>query len=161
MLQRGGDANLLSLGGINELRGYAFREFFGENVLLANLEWRFPLWNDLTWFTGWRTAPVRGFAYIDAGTAWFQDATYAVFDPQTGDMIGIGRGKAAWDPQRGILRRYRTKDDEGRLQDLRASAGLGFSVPVLNLPFTWVFSRTWDGKQFADWRSDFYIVVSW
>lgn len=161
VLQRGGDANLLSLGGINELRGYAFREFFGENVLLANLEWRFPLWNDLTWFTGWRTAPVRGFAYIDAGTAWFQDATYAVFDPQTGDMIGIGRGKAAWDPQRGILRRYRTKDDEGRLQDLRASAGLGFSVPVLNLPFTWVFSRTWDGKQFADWRSDFYIVVSW
>lgn len=159
--QSGRGANLYPLGGINELRGYAFREFFGDNLLLANLEWRFPLWNELTWFSGWRTAPVRGFAFLDAGTAWFDEGTFAVFDPRTGEMIGVGRGKAAWDPRRGTLREYNATGDDGRLQDLHASAGLGFSVPVLNLPFTWAFSRTWDGKRFADWRSDFYIVFAW
>ena len=123
-------ANAYSLGGLNQLRGYDFREFFGTRIAWSNLELRFPLVDQFTTpIIGLRG--IRGFFFLDVGAAWFisddwYDPDLQTFriDPQTGDSIPF----SFWD------------SENDRFQDGRASYGMGLSfffLGGLQFNFAW------------------------
>jgi outer membrane protein assembly factor BamA len=155
VFQNGDATNLYTLGGLNQLRGFRFREFFGENVAYANVELRFPLIDFLRWGFGAFTGPFRGFLFADFGSAWFEDQ---LFVTEGGDLA---TGRAVWDQSLGTFREFSSQDDQGRWLDIKGSAGFGFRVPILGLPTTWSWAKVYDGEGFGDWRSDFYITFTW
>ncbi len=156
VVQSGEGGTLRAIGGLDELRGYRFREFVGDSAALAGVELRFPLLDAIRFPWGGRLGPVRGTIFLDAGAAWFEDALHV--DTRTGRLA---RGRAAWDPDLGVLREFRTRDDDGRWRDLHGSAGVALRVPLLGLPCTWSFARRYDGKGLGSTRTDFYITWAW
>lgn len=162
-----------SFGGINQLRGYDYRDFLGSNIAWMNLEYRFPLVDELR-FPILSLFQIRGFFFLDVGTAWFGDDAF--YDPELGGIIFPGivpdeMGYEFWD------------DDNDRLADGRGSYGVGLQFFFLGgLQFNWSFSerlshtqrvlvfdpvtgsltdierveRKSDGK-----RTDFYIAFDW
>lgn len=157
-----GDAtNLYAIGGINQLRGFEFRDFVGDNYWVANFEFRFPLFDAIIFGFGGGIGPVRGFFFADAGSAWLHDALHVDSSTLGDPEPVVKRGKATYDIRTGLLREYRTRDDDGRYVDLHASGGVGLWAPILGLPFTWSFAFQYDGKDFGPWHSDFYIVYEW
>jgi outer membrane protein assembly factor BamA len=155
VLQNGEATSLYTLGGLNQLRGFRFREFFGENVAYVNLELRFPLIDFVRWGFGGYMGPFRGFLFVDFGSAWFEDQLHLTREGT------IERGRATWDTRTGIFREFISQDAEGRWVDLKGSAGFGFRVPILGLPTTWSWAKVYDGVDFSSWRSDFYITFTW
>jgi hypothetical protein len=156
ILQTGATASTYSIGGVNQLRGYDYRQFFGDNIAWANLEIRIPLIDAINWSFGLPMGPVRGFLFADAGTAWFREAAFL------DDEGNIAIGKAVFDPTApGGYREYQTRGDDGLLRDLKVSAGVGLEVNFLGLPLNWTWARRWDGEEFGTSRSDFYIVYNW
>ncbi len=116
-----------SLGGINQLRGFEFREFFGPRVAWSNLELRFPLVEELRFPFGAFTS-IRGFLFMDAGAAWFSDGT--VYDPHGEFTQFRSQPKFHfWD------------NDNSRLQDGRASYGIGFQFFFAGLQLNWSWGR--------------------
>ncbi len=158
VFQDGQRGNIFAIGGIDQLRGYRYREFFGENYVYVNLEYRFPLINFLQWGFGGRPISIRGFLFADAGTAWFEDETYLV-DPAN-PSAGTAVGRAFYDRRLNALRAFETWDGDF-LQDIKVSVGAGLTVPLLGIPATWAFSSIWDGEDFGPWHSSFYIVYNW
>lgn len=157
IFQDGDQGNLYTMGGINQLRGFEFREFVGESIAVASFEFRFPLINNLEWGFGGALGPIRGVFFVNAGSAWFEDEFVRdFFDPSA----PLQRTKAVFDRRIGNFRKYHGKVD-GRYVDIHVSVGYGFSVSILGLPANWSFSRIYDGKDFGDWRSDFFIVYDW
>jgi hypothetical protein len=156
VVQDGARGSIYSVGGINQIRGLRFRELFGESYAYANLEYRFPLFNGIQWAFGLVMAPIRSFVFVDVGSAWFEDEV--VLDPETGEFV---EDRGVWDPRLGIFRKWEARGDDDKLRDVYASAGAGIQVPLLGLPLTWAFYRNYDGEDFADWGSDFYIVYNW
>ncbi len=156
VVQSGEGGTLRAIGGIDELRGFRFREFVGDSAAIANVELRFPLVDAIRFPWGGTLGPIRAAIFLDAGAAWFEDALHV--DTRTGRLV---RGRAAWDPELGVLREFRTRDDDGRWRDLHGSAGIAVEVPLLGLPCTWSFARRYDGKGLAGTRTDFYIAWSW
>ncbi|UCF67297.1 MAG: PD40 domain-containing protein [Acidobacteriota bacterium] len=157
LLSRGEVSTVYSLGGYNQLRGFRYREFFGENVAYSNFEFRFPLFDAIFWSFGVPTGPVRAFAFVDVGAAWFEDEVIG-FDPITLEPI---TGRLAYDSRTGTFREFKTRDENDKLQDVHASAGLGIWLPFLGLPMNWSFSRIFDGDEFGPWHSNFYIAFEW
>ncbi len=161
------------LGGINQLRGFDFRDFVGSRLSWSNLEFRFPLVDQLS-FPFLSLTQIRGFLFFDVGAAWFTDDSWwdpelrAIrTDPLTGETIPF----KFWD------------SDNDRLQDGRASYGWGFQFLFLGgLQFNWSWARVMPYTQFVPvfdpatnmfiemrpveiddngFRSDFYIVYDW
>jgi len=68
----------VAIGGSLALRGYPrFSYVAGNNALLANTEWRFPLTDYLTFgfpFGEWRFPGIQGALFFDIGRAWFSNA---------------------------------------------------------------------------------------
>jgi outer membrane protein assembly factor BamA len=151
-----------SLGGINQLRGFGFREFFGSRVAWTNLELRFPLVDELRFPFG-GVSSIRGFLFADAGAAWFSDDSF--FDPE-GEFVFFRSepGFRFWD------------SENDRLQDGRASYGLGFQFYFFGLQLNWSWAKALPYTRFQQsftgtavtftpveveprWsRMDFYIV---
>jgi hypothetical protein len=154
-------------GGLNQLRGYEFREFRGSRIAWSNLEFRFPLVDELR-FPIFALRQIRGFFFLDVGAAWYQDDLW--YDPETrGIRVDYSQevpqpiGFEFWD------------SENNRLQDARASYGVGFQFFFIGgLQFNWVWSQRMDYTQYiypdglagppvaveADTggtRSDFYI----
>lgn len=129
-LYNGGDRQFnYGFGGLNQLRGYEFRQFVGSNIAWTNLEFRFPL-VDLLAFPILPIFDIRGFFFLDAGAAWFDDDRW--YDPNLGAFRVTSAGEEVpfsfWD------------SDNGRFQDARASWGWGFQFLFLGgLQFNWVF----------------------
>lgn len=77
------DQERFRLGGADGLRGYDAHEIVGDTMLLANLEYRFPIYK-----------PVSGVVFVDAGQAWTQgdpvDLTDLVWNVGLGLRIDIG-----------------------------------------------------------------------
>lgn len=71
------------VGGADTLRGYKEERFWGEQMLLATAEYRFPMGNEL-----------QGVAFMDVGDAWGGDWTdpYAVPDDSFNLHVGYGVG---------------------------------------------------------------------
>jgi len=148
------------LGGINQLRGFAFREFIGSRLAWGNFEFRFPLIDELR-FPVLRLGQIRGLLFFDVGGAWFSDDRW--YDPDTGlirtDASGRTVGFEFWN------------SDDHRLRDGRAAYGAGFQFLFLGgLQFNWIWARPLDHERFdtgtgsfvpvdgGGTRSDFYIV---
>jgi outer membrane protein assembly factor BamA len=71
---------------------------------------------------------IRGFLFADAGAAWFSDGTF--FDPE-GELV-LFRTEP----------RFRFWDSENnRLQDGRASYGVGFQFFFLGLQLNWSWAK--------------------
>lgn len=135
--------NAYGFGGINQLRGFDFREFAGSRIAWSNLEFRFPLVDEMR-FPVLRLTQLRGFFFFDVGAAWFQDDLW--YDPEL-EIIRQGLEEVG-----GLLfstgeavgfEFWNSEQDE--LQDGRASYGLGFQFFFLGgLQFNWVWARQMD-----------------
>ena len=159
-----------SLGGVNQLRGFEFREFFGTRVVWGNMELRYPL-VDLLQFPFLGIRSIRGFVFADLGAAWFDNGGF--YDPE----LGYGTFRTA-PPLNGPAFKFWDSEND-RLQDGRGSYGLGFQFLFLGgLQFNWSWASVMDYTRFvcadltcssmvpvkADTtgtRTDFYIVFDW
>jgi hypothetical protein len=118
----GDGAPLFGIGGINQIRGFRYREFIGDQAAWMNLELRFPLVDELAFPFG-ALRNIRGLFFFDIGAAWTQDGLF-------------------WDNETALFREYDFWDSEAdRLQDGRASYGVGFSVQMGIFELIWNFSR--------------------
>ncbi|MEW5806465.1 MAG: hypothetical protein AB1756_03815 [Acidobacteriota bacterium] len=137
----GDGANVYGVGGLNQIRGYDFREFFGTRIAFTNFEFRFPLIDELKFPFG-AIRSIRGVVFADIGTAWFKDGW--IYDHETF-----------------MYRKFDFYDsEEKRLVDGHASYGLGFNFFFLGpLQFNWMFSKRTDIKSSeSGFRTDFYIA---
>ena len=66
------------VGGSESLRGYNYAEFVGHSKLVANVEYRFPIADQ-----------VQGVFFVDAGRAWSEEDTVRLEDMQVGYGFGI------------------------------------------------------------------------
>lgn len=140
------------LGGINELRGYDFREFFGSRVVFANLEYRFPFIDEVRFPIG-PIRDIRGFFFLDAGAAWQKGDLW--YDPELLDYrLNVSGpfvtpvGFEAWD------------SENDRLQDLRASYGYGFQfVFIGGLQLNWAWSHRMPYTRYVDVNPDPFDIT--
>ncbi len=137
----GDGATLFGIGGFNQLRGYSFREFIGDRAVLTNLEFRFPLVDDLKFPFGsirW----IRGLIFFDLGAAWTQDGHF--FDRELGN-IGVSQSvfnELSAIGAAGILRNFKFyNSDSNTLRDARASVGAGFNFRFGILELNWTFAK--------------------
>ncbi len=152
------------IGGLNTLRGYDFRALYGSNVAAANIELRFPFVDELRFPIG-PIRNIRGFLFLDAGTAWLPDDQF--YDPDA-EAVRLGIPFDFWD------------GDNNRLQDLRASYGAGFQFAFLGgLQLNWAWSKRLPYTRYVDdpstlivdlvpvdadvgdLRNEFYITFDW
>jgi hypothetical protein len=150
-------------GGMNQLRGYDFLEFYGSRIAWSNLEFRFPLVDEIR-FPIFYLPQIRGFLFLDVGAAWYQDGQWygEWFNPEF--------------PYNTWVRDFRPDEfkfwdsENDQLQDGRASYGFGFQFRFIGgLQFNWVWSHRFDYTRLrypgpvkedgdtAGTRSDFYI----
>jgi Tol biopolymer transport system component len=140
--------NTYGFGGLNQLRGWEFREFVGSNLAWSNLELRFPLVDEL------RTPvlainQIRGFFFLDVGAPWFGNGDL-FYDPE----FGIIRVDFSTVPNVPIPFKF-WDSDENRLQDGRASYGVGFQFFFIGgLQFNWIWAKRLDYTQFTYFDAD-------
>lgn len=124
----GNQAGFFSIGGLDTLRGFGYRELSGDRVAFANVEYRFPLIDYLATpviqFQG-----IRGRFFFDLGAAWFGEQGFEFYN-----------------------------SDQNRLEDGVAAYGFGVSVRFIGLNLNWDLSKQWNFKDSSDgYRTDFYI----
>lgn len=72
-VSNGADPERFVMGGTHSLRGYGRRSIYGTRLYLANVEYRFPLFDRLVLgvpFRGLELPGVEGAVFADAGNAW-------------------------------------------------------------------------------------------
>ncbi len=104
------------IGGLDTVRGYRTRSLGGHRAFYGNVEFRFPLIDQLA-FPFLALQGVRGLIFFDIGGAWFPEVT---------DFDFI--------------------DDDNRLNDAIAAYGFGISTRIFGLPFNWDFAKRTDLK---------------
>ena len=145
-----------------ELRGYDYLQFVGQNAVFANAELRFPLIEAALTPIG-VIGGIRGVFFADIGGAWFsnqpspnpctgESSSFKFADEQRGDLPGADRRTSSTRPasrsssptRRPASRRRcsttrRRRSSGFRLQDGRASYGLGLETFALGFPihFDW------------------------
>lgn len=135
-----GDAySIYGVGGMNQLRGFEYRDFAGSRLAYSNLELRFPLVDEMR-FPVLRLVQIRGFFFVDVAAAALQDDLF--YDPAARvirfDSTGAPVKFKFWD------------SDNDRLQDGRASYGAGFHFRFIGgLQFNWSFATRLPYSQFA------------
>ncbi len=130
-------STIFSFGGYNQLRGYEFREFFGNRIAFSNLELRFPLIDQIRFPFG-SVRMLRGFLFLDVGAGWFQgsqflDPQFLIQDPNNPNVFlkdGFGlRQFDCWDGGNGML------------GDCRGAWGVGFAWYLGPFELTWVWAK--------------------
>ncbi len=66
------------IGGLGTIRGYDYKEFSGDSTLIFNIEYRFPLADNL-----------QGVVFADMGNAWDFGESMAISDLKFGTGVGI------------------------------------------------------------------------
>jgi hypothetical protein len=171
---RGDFPDFTYFGGNSEMRGYDYLSFLGQNALFANAELRFPLIEAALTPVG-VIGGVRGVFFINGGGAWFRNSTTA--DPCTGGtgsfkflsntsevckpITGVVTDPAGFpvnDPTTGLpIPTYGAPVTVSglRLQDARASYGIGLETFALGFPihFDWswrtLLNKAWEDVVFA------------
>ena len=164
-------------GGNSELRGYDYLQFAGQNIVFANAELRFPLIEAALTPIG-VVGGVRGVFFAGIGGAWFNNSPAT--NPCTGESSSfkfsanqtalcqvptgyktdvLGQPVVVTNPQTGqqtFVLNYAPQAVSGfRLQDGRASYGLGLETFALGFPihFDWswrtLMNSTWENIVFA------------
>lgn len=138
-------------GGVDTLRAYDFRSQIGNEVAFANIEYRFPLIDEIVLFGGVGLGNIRGKFFVDVGAAHLSYGSSAPFRFWNGtghaavftDQIN-GTGPQTYQPY--------------QLIDGRADYGYGVSLNFLGVDLHWDFSRQWDfRKTLSGLRTSFYI----
>ena len=104
------------IGGLDTIRGFQTRSIGGFRAFYSNVEFRFPLIDQLA-FPFLAIQGIRGNIFFDIGGAWF---------PEVDD--------------------FDFRDSDGRLEDAIAAYGFGISTRLLGLPVNWDFSKRYDLK---------------
>jgi WD40 repeat protein len=149
-ISQGDGYSVYSVGGLNYLRGYDFRELYGSRVAFLNMEFRFPLVDALVFPVG-ILRDLRGFFFMDVGTAWFASDEFA--HPVLGFEL-TASNNGVIDPNSVVIdtatngfirRKYDFWDSENdELGDGRGSYGFGFNVFLGPFQLTWSFARQLD-----------------
>jgi Tol biopolymer transport system component len=148
IINKGGREIFYGVGGLNTLRGYSFRDFYGSNVAGANLELRFPFVDELRFPIG-AIRNIRGVIFLDAGTAWLSNDQF--YDPDlhfvraqpvpgpNGSTSFVNIPFSWWD------------STNNRMQDLRASWGVGFQMFFIGgLQFNWAWAKRLPYTRYVD-----------
>jgi hypothetical protein len=144
ILNRGGRDIFYGVGGLNTLRGYNFRDFYGSNVAGANLELRFPFVDELLFPFG-PIRNIRGFVFLDAGTAWLSNDQF--YDPD----LRFVRAQPNPDGTFTNIPFSWWDNTNDRMQDLRATWGLGFQMFFIGgLQFNWAWAKRLPYTRYAD-----------
>jgi WD40 repeat protein len=139
-------SDVFSIGGFNQIRGYEFREFFGDRAWFANLELRFPLFDAIIVQKGFGIPSIQGIIFFDMGAAYYRGGLVFdenLFTPVIGGFV-----------QTGGLRRYEfygkrdvynrdngTTEERTGLIDGRASYGFGFNFYFGQILLNWSFAH--------------------
>jgi hypothetical protein len=164
--------DFLYFGGNSELRGYDYLEFAGQNTVFANAELRFPLIEAALTPIG-VIGGIRGVFFAGVGGAWFNNqpstnpctgetskyrfmtSNSATCQVVTGAQLDArGVPVTVFDPltntQNFVLNHAQRNVSGFRLQDGRASYGLGLETFALGFPihFDWswrtLFNKGWE-----------------
>jgi Tol biopolymer transport system component len=126
-----GGSSIFSIGGFNQIRGFDFRQFFGNRVAFTNLEVRFPLIDQLRFPFG-SVRMLRAFLFFDVGAAWFQGDLF--YDPRLAEPL---RGFEFYDNKNKML------------GDGRASYGVGFAWFLGPFELTWTWAKKIENSVFC------------
>ncbi len=159
-ISNGTGSDIFSFGGYNTLRGFDFREFFGNRIAFLNMEIRFPLIDALRFPFG-TISQIRGVLFLDVGAGWFSGGQVCDLglDPDPGsagtsaecglfETLPTDAGalrfahRRVFDDELGEFREFDFWDSKnGRLRDGRASVGIGFNFYFGPFELNWVFSQ--------------------
>ena len=177
---RGDFPDFQYFGGNGDLRGYDYLQFSGQNMLQANVELRFPLIEAALTPIG-VIGGIRGVLFAGAGGAWFSEQKTANPCGGTTDNFrflanssqlcsvvtgaktdGFGNLIFNTDPVTGLQSpalTYTVRQIDGlRLQDGRASYGLGLETFALGFPIH--FDWSWRTLMNHDWENAVFSCVS-
>jgi outer membrane protein assembly factor BamA len=159
----GNSPDFLYFGGNSEMRGYDYLQFVGQNVAFANAELRFPIIEAALTPIG-VIGGIRGVFFADLGGGWFNNQGFKFAtsnDTKFKPIVDYQRdatGAILYDAASGaafpIYGAEKTVSGF-RLQDGRASYGLGLETFALGFPihFDWswrtLFNRTWEDEVFS------------
>jgi len=141
-------------GGNSEMRGYEYREFLGHKGFYTNAELRFPLIHAMATPIG-ILGGIRGVFFANLGGAGLEGLDFKVWDNNTFITDPLR------DPNTGVIIRPAQRIDGFRLQDARASYGIGLETFALGFPvhFDWsyrtLFNKDWENYLFGSselWR---------
>ena len=166
--------DFLYFGGNSELRGYDYLQFSGQNTVFANAELRFPIIEAALTPIG-VLGGVRGVFFAGVGGAWFSNQTATTpcsgssgfqfmtsatvtCTPSLGGQTSAVTGQPVFDTKTNLplVRNGTPTTISGfRLQDGRASYGLGLETFALGFPihFDWswrtLLNKNWEDVVFA------------
>ncbi|MDE3155941.1 MAG: PD40 domain-containing protein [Acidobacteriota bacterium] len=150
----GSAPDFLYFGGNSEMRGYDYLQFIGQNAVFGDAELRFPIIEAALTPIG-VLGGVRGVFFFNMGGGWFDNTGFQFFSNSTQTVtptIGYGYD-ANGNPV--AIPGTPTTVSGFRLQDARASYGLGLETFALGFPihFDWswrtTFNRAWENVVFA------------
>ena len=131
------------MGGLNDLRGYEFRDFYGSNVVQSNIELRFPFVDELRFPIG-PIRNIRGFLFMDVGTAWLPGDQF--YDPDLNAVRAEPQANGTFK----IIPFDFWDGENNRLQDLRASYGFGVQFFFLGgLQFNWTWAKRFEYTRYV------------
>ncbi|TDI31684.1 MAG: hypothetical protein E2P03_07595 [Acidobacteria bacterium] len=151
-----------SIGGLNQLRGFGYRDYRGDRVFFQNFEFRLPLVDQLRFPFGGSIRDIRAVLFMDIGGAYYEGGEW--YDPieevfiakipkgqdrcsATGFMDTFQRCREGWEFSKG-----------GELQNGVASFGVGLNMRLGFLELNWVFAKQTNfSETIGPWRSAFYI----
>jgi hypothetical protein len=141
---RGDNPAIQYFGGNNELRGYPYLSFSGNQGFYGNVELRFPIVNLALTPIG-LLGPVRGTFFFNFGGAHYKDQPYDF--ATSGDGISYVKDPIFGEKVSGF-----------RLVDGRASFGFGLQVFVLGYPMHFDWSKLTDMQAVSsNTQFDFWI----
>ncbi len=145
--------NPFFVGGLDTIRGFDFRDFGGTRAFFANIEFRFPLIDQLA-FPVLRFQGIRGVFFVDIGGAWFPSPQI----PLTGNPL-LDEQLAGLFPDVGSSDFDCIDDnDSGRLDGCIASFGYGITLRFLGFNLNFDFAKRWDlSDTLSDFESAFWI----
>jgi hypothetical protein len=111
-------------GGLDDMRGFNFRQFVGDRAFYTNLELRFPLVEVLA-LPFIAIQGIRGRVFLDTGGAWFE------YDGEKFDW---------WDED---SNGFPADNPFLRTRGPKAAYGWGFTVNLLGLDLNWDFAKQW------------------
>jgi outer membrane protein assembly factor BamA len=155
----GSAPNYTYFGGNSEMRGYEYREFLGHKGFYTNAELRFPLIDAMATPIG-ILGGIRGVFFANLGGAGLEGLTFKVWDNNTFITEPLRNDN-------GQIIRPAQRIEGFRLQDARASYGIGLETFALGFPlhFDWsyrtLFNKDWENYLFGSselWRKGEFSV---
>ena len=150
------------VGGLDTIRGYDFRFFGGHRAFYANVEYRFPLIDQLA-FPILRFQGIRGVVFFDIGGAWFPSSTGIdvpdVVDVGSDEFEDIVRGVNLQGPR--VDTDFDCFDNNSTGSGLGgcvASYGYGITLRFLGFNLNFDFAKRYDlDTTLSDFVSAFWI----